>query len=81
MNSFCRFLGDSSEKKACILRGERIVTVLKKSIFDLLYSYTHLVHSFVAETHCKLFISFIRLLYFDSDDLRRQKRSQKCGID
>ena len=75
------FLTRESGGKACILHSERIVTVSKKSIFDLLYSYTHLVHSFVAETHCKLFISFIRLLYFDSDDLRRQKRSQKCGID
>ena len=68
-------LTKKSGGKACILRSERIVTVSKKSIFDLLYSYAHLVHSFVAETHCKLYISFICLLYFDSDDLRRQKVS------
>ena len=47
------FLTRKSGGKACILRSERIVTVSKKLIFDLLYSYTHLVHSFVAETHCK----------------------------
>ena len=64
-----------SGSKACILRSERIFTVSKKLIFDLLYSYTHPVHSFVTETHCQLYIYFIHLLYFDSDDLRRQKRS------
>ena len=37
--------------KTCILTSERIVAISKKSIFDLLYSYAHLVHSFVAETH------------------------------
>ena len=56
MDSFCRFSGDSSEKfalqeircKSCILvRSERIVAVSKKLI---LYSYIHLVDSFIAET-------------------------------
>ena len=54
---FLQLFGDSSEKiphQEIILRSERIVIVSKKSIFDLLYSCTHLVHSFVAETHCKL---------------------------
>ena len=41
------------------------------SLFIIQLSY--LVHSFVAETHCELYISFIHLLYFDSDDLQRQK--------
>ena len=36
--------------KASNLRSERIHTVSKKAVFDLLYSYTHLVHIFVAET-------------------------------
>ena len=83
MDSFCRFSGDSSEKfalqeircKSCILvRSERIVAVWKKSI---LYSYTHLVHSFVAETHFKLYISLIRWKHLNSDDLQRRKRSPK----
>ena len=70
-----KFSTRKSGGKACILRSERIIIVSKKLIFHLLYSYTHLVHSFVAETHCKLYISFIRLLYFDSGDLSKQKRS------
>ena len=55
------FLTRKSGRKACILRSERIVTVSKKSIFDLLYSYIRLVHSFVTEMHSKLYISFICL--------------------
>ena len=35
------------------------------------------MHSFVAETRLKLYISLIGLYYFDSDDLRRRKRSPK----
>ena len=70
------FLSRKSDRKACILRNERIVTLSKKSIFDLLYSYAHLVHSLVAATHCKLYISLI-YLYLNSDDLQRRKRSQK----
>ena len=67
------FLLRKSGGKACILRSERIVMISKKSMFDFLYSYTHLVHSFVAETHCKLY----PLIIFRSDDLRRRKRSLK----
>ena len=85
MDSFCSFFGDSSEKyfarksggKASVLRSERIVTISKKSIFDILYSYTHLVYIFVVEKYCKLYIYLIRLQYFDSDDLQRRKRSPK----
>ena len=55
------FLTRNSGGKACILRSERIVTISNKSIFDLLYSYTHLLHSFDGETHCKLYSSLIRL--------------------
>ena len=71
------FLTKESGGKACILRSECIVIVSKILIFDLLYSYAHLVHMSVTETHSKLYNSFIRSLYLDSDDLRRQKRSPK----
>ena len=32
-------------------------------LFDLLYSYAHLVHSFVAETHCKLYFFYPLIMF------------------
>ena len=55
------FLTRKSGGNTCILCSEHIITVSKKSMFYLLHSYTHLLHSFVAETHYKLSISLIRL--------------------
>ena len=66
MDSFCRFLGDSSEKfphqeiRRNSLRSERVVR-FQRNQYLIYYSYRHLVHSFIAEMHCKLYISLIRL--------------------
>ena len=46
-------------------------------MFDLLHSFTRLVHSFVVETHGKFCDSLFLLQYFDSDDLRRRKGPPK----
>ena len=82
MDSLCSFRDDSSEKfphlqeirwKSLYFTQWTYSYSFKKSIFDLFHSYTHLVHSFVAETHCKLY----PLIIFRSDDLRRRKRSLK----